>query len=198
MLGVAAGTALLTLVWFATFHIPLIEHADVFVFRGFGEVGSRPRIAWFAHSVARLCNEKPYLCLCGLPVLLAIARRHLWLVLEIGAILVGANLTTQVLKPLLAHPRIENLISATSWPSGHTTAAAALALCCVVAAPARLRPLMAGGGAVFVAATGYSLLLTKSHYPSDVIAGLLVADIWTLLGVGAARMARDARRAVTS
>ena len=198
MLGAAAATVLLTLVWFASFHIPLVEHADVSIFHGFGEVGSRPHIAWFAHSIARLCNEKPYLYLCGLPVLLAVTRRRFWLALEVGSILVGANLTTRVLKHLLAHPRAEGLVSTNSWPSGHTTAATALTLCCVLAAPARIRPLVAGAGAAFVVATASSLLLIGAHYPSDVIAGFLVAIIWTLGGIGTSRVAREARRKLTS
>jgi membrane-associated phospholipid phosphatase len=189
---------LLTLVWFASFHIPLIEHADVSWFHRFGELGMKLRIDGLAHSIARLCNDKPYLCLCAFPVLVALARRRLWLALWIGLILVGANLTTQLLKRVLAEARPESLLSAGSWPSGHTTAAMALALCCVLAVPARLRPLVALGGAAFVFAVASSVLLTDTHYPSDVIAGLLVAGIWALLGVGTARLARDARRTVTA
>lgn len=198
MLGAAVGTALLALVWFASFHIPLVEHADVSLFQSFGVLGMKLRIDGLAHSIARLCNEKPYLCLCAVPVLVALARRCLWLALGIGLILVGANLTTQLLKQLLAEARPESLLPATSWPSGHTTAATALALCCVLAVPARLRPLVALGGAAFVIAVASSVLLTDTHYPSDVVAGLLVACIWALLGVGTALLARDARRTVTS
>lgn len=196
MLGAAAGAALLTLVWLASFHIPLVEHADVYLFHTFGELGMQLRIDGLAHSIARLCNEKPYLCLCAFPLLVALARRRFWLALEIGVIIVGANLTTQLLKQLVAEARPESLLPAASWPSGHTTAATALALCCVLAAPARLRPLAALGGAAFVIAVASSLLLTNTHYPSDVVGGFLVAGIWALLGVGTARVARDARRTV--
>jgi membrane-associated phospholipid phosphatase len=198
IVGAAAGVALLTLAWFATFHISLVEHADVSLFHSFGEFGMQLRIDGLAHSIARLCNEKPYLCLCAFPVLVALARRRLCLALEIGVILVGANLTTHVLKQLLAHPRTENLVSAASWPSGHTTAATAVALCCVLAAPARLRPSVAICGAAFVIAVASSLLFTNTHYPSDIVAGFLVAGIWTLVGMGTARLARDARPPVTS
>jgi PAP2 superfamily len=129
------------------------------------------------------------------PVLVTAARRRLWLVLEIGLILVGANLTTEVLKQVLAHPRAESLLGgvhplpSTSWPSGHTTAAMSLAVCCVLAAPSRLRPFVAAGGATFVAAVAYSLLALNTHYPSDVLCGFLVAGTWTLLGAAAVRLA---------
>ena len=52
-------------------------------------------------------------------------------------------------------------------------------------APARLRAVMAGLGAVFAAAVGYSLLTIGSHFPSDVFAGFLVAAIWSLLAAAA-------------
>jgi hypothetical protein len=44
------------------------------------------------------------------PLLIAVTRRRLWLALKIGVILLGANLTTFVLKPLLAQPRAESLL----------------------------------------------------------------------------------------
>ena len=198
MLGATAGAALLMLAWFATFHVSFVEHADVWMFHSFGELGVRLHVDRLARFIAKLCNEKEYLFLCAFPVLVALARRRIWLALEIGLILVSANLTTQVLKQLLAHERPENLLPAASWPSGHTTAATALALCCVLAVPARLRPLVALGGAVFVVAVACSLLLTNTHYPSDVVAGFLVASIWALLGVGTSRLAREVRRPVTA
>lgn len=195
--GAAAGVALLGLAWFATFHIGLVEHADISIFRRFGEIGVGTRATLFGHHIYSLCNETPYLCLCGVPVLAAVGRRSLWLVLQVGLILVGASLTTQVLKQLLAHPRAESLLNgphplpAASWPSAHTTAATSLALCCVLVAPSRLRLFVAAGGAAFVVAIAYSLLVSNTHYPSDMVAGFLVASVWTLLGVGITRLARS-------
>jgi hypothetical protein len=69
----------------------------------------------------------------------------------------------------------------------------ALALCAVLAAPARLRPLVAALGAAFAAAVSYSFLTLGWHYPSDVFGGFLVAIVWTLL-CAAAVFAYDARR----
>ena len=62
-----------------------------------------------------------------------------------------------------------------SWPSGHATAAMSFALCAVLAAPARLRPLVAAVGAAFAVAVCYSFLALAWHYPSDVLGGFLVA-----------------------
>ena len=98
-------------------------------------------------------------------------------------------MTTQLLKPLLAEPRSvlpgDIAVGAISWPSGHATAAMSLALCSVLAAPARLRPAVAALGAVFAVAVSYSFLTLGWHYPSDVFGGYLVATAWTLLGIAA-------------
>ena len=58
-----------------------------------------------------------------------------------------------------------------------------LALCAVIAAPARVRPLVGATMAAFAVAVCYSILELGSHYPSDVLGGLLVATMWTLLGM---------------
>jgi len=125
----------------------------------------------------------------GVIVLIPVMRRRPGAALTIAAILLGANVTTQLLKPLLAEPRAVpwgiDPISAAAWPSGHATAAMSLALCSVLAAPARLRPLIAALGAAFAVAVSYSFLSLSWHYPSDVFGGFLVATVWTLLGIAA-------------
>jgi hypothetical protein len=70
----------------------------------------------------------------------------------------------------------------------------ALALCIVLAAPARWRPLAAAAGASFAVAVSYSFLALEWHYATDVLGGFLVAGTWALLGV-AAVFAAPARRA---
>ncbi len=137
-------------------------------------------------------------------MLVALVRRRGWLTVAICAILLGANVTTHLLKLLLAHPRAHGLLGGVtpvapqSWPSGHATAAMSLTLCCVLAAPARMRPRVAAAGAAFTVAVCYSFLALSWHYPSDVFGGFLVAGTWTLLGVAAVLVVggRPAARAV--
>ena len=74
----------------------------------------------------------------------------------IAVVLLCANETTELLKPLLAgaarsRPVRRSLYNAT-WPSGHATAAMSLALCSVIAAPARWRPVVAASMAAFAIA----------------------------------------------
>lgn len=192
--GVSAG--LLVLTWFAVFHIGPVRRADVSILRGFAELGQHPHVSSLAKFIAHLCNPKPWVYFAAIPVLIAVARRRLWVALAIVAILLGANVTTQLLKPLLATHRpnaVAGLFAPAqaSWPSGHATAAMSLALCLILAVPARFRPWMAALGAVFAVAVCYSFLALLWHYPSDVLGGFLVALTWTLLGLAAVLFAQS-------
>jgi membrane-associated phospholipid phosphatase len=203
---IGAGILFVVLIatWFAAFQIGLFEHADQSIFRGFGDLQWRPHVNRLAHFIANLCNPKPYVYFCIVPVLVAVARRRWWLAVAMIAILLGANVTTQLLKPLLAQPRASNLLvgmkppSPASWPSGHATAAMSLALCSVLAAPRRLRPFFAAAGAAFAVAVSYSFMTLGWHYPSDVLGGFLVAAIWTLLALAGVFTANGRRPQVAS
>ena len=190
---------LLFITWFATFHIGVFERADQSIFSGFAGLGNHAHVGGVANFVATLCDPKPYVYFAAIPIAIALARRRLPVAIAIGAILLGANVTTQLLKPLLAHPRAASLlggvspVGAASWPSGHATAAMSLALCLVLAVPARVRPFAAALGGAFAVAVSYSFLTLGWHYPSDVLGGFLIAGTWTLLGA-AAVFAFDARR----
>jgi membrane-associated phospholipid phosphatase len=196
-IGAGAAIILLALTWFAAFHIGPVEHADRSILSGF--VGlHRPRVDRVASFIAHLCNPNPYVYLAAVPVLIALVRRRPRVAVTLTLIILGANVTTQLLKPLLAQPRftsipgLESIISPASWPSGHATAAMSLALCLVIAVPPRLRPLAAALGAAFAIAVSYSFLTLGWHYPTDVFGGFLVAATWTLAAV-AALSALDAR-----
>jgi len=194
--GAVGGIVLLMLAWYAAFHIGVVEHADGAAFRAFTGL-QRPRIDQLARFLVQLCDPKPYVYLCAVPLLVAVARRRFAVAVAIAAILLGANVTTQLLKPLLAHPRYAVAVSgiawspAGSWPSGHSTAAMSLALCSVLAAPSWLRPLLAALGGSFAVAVGYALLTLGSHLPSDVLGGFLVAGTWTMLAVAALLVVRE-------
>jgi len=108
-----------------------------------------------------------------------------------------APATAELLKPLLAHPHAPiygDEISAASWPSGHASAATALAMSVVLVAPHRLRPTVALLGAIFAAAVGFSLVLLAWHLPSDVVGGYLVGTFWTALAVAGLRKAESRAR----
>jgi membrane-associated phospholipid phosphatase len=99
----------------------------------------------------------------------------------VGVAVLGAEVSAQVLKQLLAFQRpvpTTHYLSPESWPSGHTTAAVSLLFGLLIVLPARLRPTVAVIGGGFVALALGSLVLIGSHYPSDVLGGILVSAAW--------------------
>lgn len=190
IIGAVCGAGLLILTWLLAYHVGVFERADQSIYSGFGGL-RRPHIDPIARFIAALCDPIPYLCFSAVVPLIAAVRRSRRLALAGGAILLGANLTTELLKLILAHPRAASLlggarpVGSTSWPSGHATAAMALALSLILVVPARLRPLAAGLGALFATAVSYSFLTLGWHYPSDVFGGFLVAGIWASLVLAA-------------
>ncbi|HEV7174532.1 MAG TPA: phosphatase PAP2 family protein [Solirubrobacteraceae bacterium] len=203
-MAAAVAVGLLFVTWIAAFHVGPVERADQSILQGFSDVGHRNGIEPVANFIANLCSPEPYLYFAWIPMLVAVLRGRPRVALAIGVILLGANLTTHLLKPLLAQPRPTWLLhgitplKAASWPSGHATAAMSFALCAVLAAPARLRPLVAALGAAFAVAVCYSFLALAWHYPSDVLGGFLVATTWTLLAVAALLAVPQRQPAVAS
>jgi membrane-associated phospholipid phosphatase len=197
LLGAAGGVVLLALVWFLAFRTGLGAHADRAILHGF--VGlQRSRVNALARLVTKLCDPEPFVGLGAVIVLVALVRRRPRVALAVALVLLCANVTTELLKELLPSSRhLPGLAHPVgTWPSGHATAAMSLALCAVLAAPARLRPIVAVIGAAFAVAVSYSILMLVLHYPSDVLGGFLVAGTWTLLVVGVLFRV-EARRAIS-
>jgi membrane-associated phospholipid phosphatase len=114
-----------------------------------------------------------------------------------AAVAVLAPLTSETLKPLLAqaHDSIGGVhIGPPSFPSGHSTAAAALVLAALLVVPRRLQPGLAAAGACFAAGVGVLLVVLAWHMPSDVLGGYLVAGFWAALALAALRGTTPARR----
>jgi membrane-associated phospholipid phosphatase len=197
LFGAAACVALLVLTWFVALRTGIGIRADRAILHGF--VGlQRPRVNALARLFVELCNPGPFVAFSAVIILIALVRRRPRIALAIGAVLVCANVTTELLKELLPASRTPPglLHPVSSWPSGHATAAMSLVLCAVLAVPRRLRPLVAVIGAGFAVAVGYSTLTLVWHYPSDVLAGFLVAGAWALLAI-AVLFGLEARRGTT-
>lgn len=185
--GAAACVALLLGTWYAAFHVELVRRADRSIVLGFVDL-HRSWLQSIARSVAGLCDPGPYLLLAALVIAVALIRRRPWLAVAVAGIMLAANETTELLKVLVSSPRLLVLPPTAitgAWPSGHATAAMSLALCAVIVAPTRLRPLVGAAMGAFAVAVGYAVLALGSHYASDVLGGFLVATTWTLLGLAA-------------
>jgi len=103
----------------------------------------------------------------------------------------AAAATTQILKAVLTRPDL-GISQATmnSFPSGHTTLAAAAMFAAVLVTSPRWRPVVATLGGLFAATAAASTYVLGWHRPSDVIGAVLVAGMWALVG-GAVILARE-------
>ncbi|MCZ4325128.1 phosphatase PAP2 family protein [Brachybacterium paraconglomeratum] len=126
------------------------------------------------------------IALLALTAVVALLRRRPALLLPLASLVLGANLTTQVIKHLLVSrevlgPGIEPTTN--SFPSGHSTLAATTMIALVLVA-GRARPLVAPLGLLWSGAAGIGTLVTGWHRPSDVIGAIAVSAAWTFLVLG--------------
>jgi membrane-associated phospholipid phosphatase len=197
LLGAGICIAAFALLAFAAYRVGPIEHLDLSLFLHSQEQGS---------SVNALANVLVHIGDLG-PLLLMMAtvagvglyfgrRRE---VVAAMAVIVGANLVTQVLKIALEHSRqaapgggsasywAQVLPSSDAFPSGHTTAAAAIAVALLLVVPARHVLGAALAGLLLVAAVGGSVVASGWHYPSDALGAVLVASTCGFLALAALR-----------
>lgn len=191
-----AGLCLLALAltWVVAALVPETHVKDAVALYDFTLLGG-PRLDDLTNALLHLLDPALYILWGLLLIGVALARHRPRVALAIGLVLSLAPLSAETLKPLLAHHHARigvSEIQAASWPSGHATAAMALALCAVLVAPRRLRPSVAALGAMFVAGVGLSLLILAWHLPSDVLGGYLLGLLWMALALAGLRAA-DAR-----
>jgi membrane-associated phospholipid phosphatase len=184
LLGSLGCAVLAAAAWVVCFHVPAVSRLDSAVLDGFHRL-ERPQTVGPATLLEGLVDPWPFLALGCTLIAAAAARGRVRLALAVAALLAGANLTTQVLKPALAglnaaHAPASSPVALASWPSGHTTAAMSLVLCLVLVVPVRRRPLVGAAGGLLVVGVVFSMLIQNGHYPSDVIGGFLVAAGWGL------------------
>jgi membrane-associated phospholipid phosphatase len=180
----AAGVALVRVLAF----VPSIHHRDALVLHDFLLL-NRPDTYGLLEKVAGTADPAPYGLIGLLLIGVAIWRGRYRSAAAAAIVLLGAAVTTdRILKPALSAHRYDAVLGVHqipdgSLPSGHATASMALALCAVLVAAPRFRPYVAALGALFAIAVSYSFLALGWHYPSDVLAGYLVAGTWMALVV---------------
>lgn len=140
-----------------------------------------PRLMEHWSTVVGLGGPVPYLVFCVVLASMAWLRGRRRLAIAVPVLFVGAELTAQVMKVVLAQERATiatGFVGDASWPSGHSTAAMTVALTAVLVARRRSRPAVAAVGVLFALGVGVGLLVGVNHYPTDVIGGFLWAGAW--------------------
>ena len=174
-------------VLYLAIHVQVVADAELRVLEGFMGLPGRE----YAFDLVSFFNPAPFAVLSGSLVVGALIARRPRAAAAALVTLLGAGVTTQVLKPLLAFQRDFpplHYMGPVAYPSGHTTAVMSLALALIIVSPARLRPLAAAAGGLVTVATVFSILVLGSHYPSDIVGGLLVATGWACLASAALRL----------
>jgi membrane-associated phospholipid phosphatase len=189
-IGCAGALVLLALV---AYGIDAAQRADATLLSKF--IALDGRVGFLAEPIAHLGDPLPLLAMLAGACGIALWRRRPLDAAAAVAVVAGANLTTQVLKVALAHPRVQsvlgnNQLGPVAFPSGHATAATSIAIAFAFVVPREWRVAAAALGACLVIAVGCSVMVLAWHYPSDVIGGVLVACGWGFAILAAMRAVR--------
>ena len=106
------------------------------------------------------------------------------------AVVVLANLTTQGMKIVLSHPRVQGELGASypieiGYPSGHTTAAFSVGFALWLVAPPERRRLAGLIGIGYGLLVGAGVVVAGWHYLSDVAGAIMVVGFWAALVMAA-------------
>ncbi len=150
-------------------------------FRGAGHAPSRVTKA--LERLLDIVSASSLLAAIGVIALIALLRLRRDLAAAAVALILGSNLTSQVLKQwVFSRPDlgIYETTPATlnSMPSGHSTVAFSVAVALVLVLPPAVRPLAAAGGVVYASLSALATLSAGWHRPSDSLAAFLVVAAW--------------------
>lgn len=153
-------------------------------------------VSGLQHEQLAEAVPNPYLLLVAAGVLALVGAVRQWRSGVAVAVAVPVLVvSTQVLKAVLPRPHLaDQWVMDNSLPSGHTGAAAALAVALLLVSPRLLAPVAAVAG---VAVTGYMgglVVMLGYHRPSDVLASALLA--LAALGLGVLVRGRVPERAL--
>jgi membrane-associated phospholipid phosphatase len=170
--------------------IDAAQRADATLLAKF--IARQDSVGPFAEVVAHCADPLPLLALLAGACAVALWRGRPLEAVAAIVVVAGANLTTQVLKVALAHPRFQPVLGydqlgAVAFPSGHATAATSIAIAYALVVPREWRLGVALVGACFVLAVGCSAMVLAWHFPSDVLGGILVAAGWGFAALAALR-----------
>jgi membrane-associated phospholipid phosphatase len=194
IVGVLACAAAVVALMLVVYEIPGPQRLDATALHGFNTLEGGP-VGRLAEVVLLFGGFLPLgLALIPLYVLAGRWGRRPEAIAAI-AVVVLANLTTETMKIVLAHPRFQPIlgahqVNAGSFPSGHATSAMSMAVATLLVVPPLWRRPVAIGGAVLIFAVSSSVLVLAWHFPSDVLGGILVATGYGFAAVAVLRRRR--------
>ncbi len=179
LIGLVGCAVAFILVAIGAYSVPRLELFDAAAMAGLFGI-ENGRVDRVADALSRTADLFPWLAALVTLAWLGIRWGRRNEAFASGAAALAAVLASQLLKALLAHPRAQpvlggHAVGPEALPSGHTTAAMSVAVMAVIVAPADLRRIAVGLGALYAWGVGVALMVLAWHLPSDVIAGMLLA-----------------------
>ena len=197
LLGVAACAGLFCLILVLAYLSTRARELDARALRGFMGLQSADSYVVML-KLSHLGDARWVVLQAGLLAGVALLRGRPRVAFAVVALVGLTSVSSQLLKALLEYPRWEGeqayaSVSAQAFPSGHSTAAMAIAVAGLLIAPQRIRPVAAVAGCALALTVGFAVVSIGWHFPSDVAGGFLLAATWGLAIALALRWA-DARR----
>jgi len=129
-------------------------------------------------------------------VVLGLLWKRPWHLLVALGVFILANLSTQVMKAVLAHPRLQGALGASypievAYPSGHTTAAVSGGFALWLVTPPKWRGFALLFALAWAVGVGVGVVIGGWHFISDVLGAVMVVGFWANLGLAALVMARQ-------
>ena len=180
---IAGVTACLSLTAFISYGVLSTSYGQVIdTILMEGMMRSARQYAGFSTLITGLVSVPVLVGIGVLVAIVAAARRRATLAGRALGAVVGANVTTQILKDyVLTRPSLGVTTGVVnSLPSGHATVAVTLSLALIVVAPQWFRGPSAWIGWVWTSLMSVSVMTEGWHRPSDAITAALIAGAWAL------------------
>lgn len=110
-------------------------------------------------------------------VVVAVSRRRYEAAAAAVALVLGANLTTQLLKRAIEREDF-GMLTVASFPSGHATVIVSVSLAALLVTPPAGRTLVSALATGAITVTAAATLVASWHRPSDVLGAILVSLVW--------------------
>jgi membrane-associated phospholipid phosphatase len=182
----ALGTALLALLFYGSTRISDFDARVTSHFLATPDSG----LDDLANIGAKLAEPAPLILILFGLIALGLAWNRPWHLVAAGVVIAGANLTTQLMKLAMAHPRLQGALGVSypieiHYPSGHTTAALSAGFALWLITPPRWRGWAAIAGLAYGLAVAAGVVIAGWHFISDVLGAAMVVGFWACLALAA-------------
>ena len=164
------------------------QRVDTTAMRG-GDV-SHPRVVEVLDRTLNGTSLASLVLVCLFAAVVGVLRKRIDLALGAALLVIGANVTTQLVKTHLTRPDLDGTSMPNSFPSGHTAAAASVAFAVILVLPQALRGMVALVGFAYVTVIAVATVWAEWHRPSDTLAALMVTLAWGAAAVFLVRVRR--------